>query len=550
MPVNVGFEPVKLGPRRRRVDPLAIGALVVVIGVVAAVLKPWNQGDEAGASRSPAAFAASTSSASEQSPAAPSSTAAALPRVTLTTAASASWADVRGAVRPHDAWGIRAILAQPSASLAGVMHQQFAEHWDALPVDSKVIPSIDIEPNDRTVVAVGITFPAMHTPLDTRIWLIHPDRLEWVDTEAMDPSPSGGSFLYRSIGTDGSPQNWAAGRYRVDVLVDGGIRRFGFTLPNRFEIVPDRAEPPPVQVDLIDPAGGALPDLPVGLFVTASGVSIPLPGAVGPPLDEVEAWLNVDPGTGRTPRSFVSAVLLPGTTGIGVKLPPGSVVQDAQVRRLAPEPLATDPELVEEDTSPGAPNPHVLYRAPGGGAWSPGVYQVSVTWADETGMHDGSWHVELRPGPVREVASLLLAARGFARYAGKSGVVVRTAESLQGSPQSVAIRLLRPGVDAATGFPARDQIRCDGVRVDGFAGVVGVAYPASAPPPSVSVRVLYEFSRSEEQPILTAADDVPGLVLVAPAGELAPTSTAYRLRVGDDASQPGSTVCLWTAPAG
>ena len=52
----------------------------------------------------------------------------------------------------------------------------------------------------------------------------------------MDPSPSGGAFLYRSVTATGLLQNWAAGRYRVDVLVDGGIRRFGFTLPNRFEI--------------------------------------------------------------------------------------------------------------------------------------------------------------------------------------------------------------------------------------------------------------------------------------------------------------------------
>src|SRR6202795_3588766 len=175
MPVNVEFEPVKLGPRHRRVDPLAIGALIVVLGVVAAVLKPWNQGDEASASGSPAAFAESTSAASAPSPAAPSSPAAALPRVSLSTAASASWADVRGAVRSHNAWGIRVIVAEPSASLAGGMHQQFAEHWTALPEHSEGIPIVDIEPNDRTVVAIGTTFPASHTPLDTRIWLIHPD---------------------------------------------------------------------------------------------------------------------------------------------------------------------------------------------------------------------------------------------------------------------------------------------------------------------------------------------------------------------------------------
>lgn len=551
MPVNVEFEPVKLGPRRRRVDPLAIGALLVVIGVVAAVLKPWNEAAEPGASGpSRDSVQAAASPSAPDSLTGPHSTAVvALPRIpTSSTASLASWTDLRAAVHPHDAWGIRAILAESSGALAPLTEQRFAERWDALPDDPESIPSVDIEPNARTVVAIGITFPAGHTPLDTRIWLIHTDRLEWVDTQAMDPSPSGGAFLYRELSAGGSPLNWAAGRYRVDVLVDGGIRRFGFTLPNRFEIVPDRADPPAAQGDLVDPAGGALPDLPVGLFVTASGVSIPLPGAAGPRLDEAGAWLNVDPGTGRAPRSFVSAVLLPATTGIGVKLPQGSIVQDARVRRLAPEPLAADPELVLDEASPGISNPHVLYRAPGGGAWLPGVYQVSVVWADEAGLHDRSWHVELRPGPVRELPSLLLAARGFARYAGASGVVVGTAEPLEGGPRSVAIRLLRPSADAASGFPARDQVRCDGVRVDGLAGVVGVAYPPAAPPPKLTVRVLFEFSRSEEQPVLMAAGDVPGLLLVAPAGDVAPTSSAYRLRVGDDTSTPGSTVCLWTVP--
>ena len=456
--MSVEFEPVKLGPRRRRLDPVAIGALIVVLGVVAAVLKPWNAG--AGSSLPGAsggdAIGETSSPVAPASPSGPPSTAAPVaPRaITASTASLASWDKVRAVVRAHDAWGVRAIVGRPSALLGTAGDLRFDEIWNAVPDQATGVPTIDIEPNDQTVVAIGITFPASHTPLDARIWLVHPDRLEWVDTQPMDSRPAGGAFLYRVANGDGSVQNWAAGRYRVDVLVDGSVRRFGFTLPNRFEIVPDGSEPPLELADLIDPAGGALPSLPIGLFVTASGVSIPLRAEEGPALTEAGAWLNVDPGTGRAPRSHVATAFVPGATGVGVMLPPGSVVQRSSVRRLAPEPLPGEPERVRDDEAAGNPTAHVLYRAPGGGAWSPGVYRISIVWADSSGLHDRSWHLELRPGPLREQPSMLLAARAFARYAGSTGVVVGTAEPLEGGPRSVAIRLLRPQPgDGASGIP-------------------------------------------------------------------------------------------------
>jgi hypothetical protein len=552
--VSVEFEPVKLRPRRRRIDPVAIATLVVVLGLAAAVIKPWNaEADPATSEQGQAFVDASPSPRPPDSLSGPRSTAVPAPRqpgLPSSTASLASWDRVRGVLRVHDGWGIRAIVAAPSGLLAPASDQQFAEHWDALPDDPLGFPTVDIEPNDRTVVAIGITFPAAHTPLDVRIWLVHPDRLEWIDTLAVDPSPSGGAFLYRVANGDGSVRNWAAGRYRVDVLVDGAVRRFGFTLPNRFEIVPDGSEPPLARDDLIDPAGGALPDLPIGLFLTASGVSIPLPGEEGPALTEAGAWLNVDPGTGRAPRSHVAAVLAPAATGIGIMLPPGSIVQRSVLRRLAPEPLLGDPELVRDDAAPGNPTAHVLYRPPGGGAWLPGVYRISVVWADSAGLHDRSWHLELRPGPVREQPSMLLAARGFARYAGSSGVVVGTAEPLEGGPRSVAIRLLRAETAPASGIPARDRVPCDGIRVDGLTGVIGLAGPVDAPPSSVVAHVLFEYSRSGEQPILVAGGDVPGLILVAPAGSAALTSDVYRVRLGDTTTASGSTVCLRTTPAG
>jgi len=175
---------------------------------------------------------------------------------------------------------------------------------------------------------------------------------------------------------------------------------------------------------------------------------------------------------------------------------------------------------------------------------------VSVRWADSAGLHDLSWHVELRPGPVRELPLMLLAARSFARYAGSSGVVVGTAEPLEGGPRSVAIRRLRAAPEGASGIPARDRVPCDGVRVDGLAGVIGLVQPVDAPPSRVVARVLFEFTRSEEQPILLARGDVPGLTLLAPASDAVLSSDAYRLRVDDTTRPSGSTVCLSVSPAG
>ena len=550
--MSVEFEPVKLGQRRRRVDPVAIAAVIVLIGLGAAVVKPWNPAAE------PAAGGVALGSG-EPAPALPDGSAApslevpvVLPRILrpVTTASYATWSEVRAAVRPHDAWGIRAIVGRPAALLGPPGDLRFEEVWNAVP-DTRGTPApIDIEPNDQTVVAIGVTFPATHTPIDTRIWLVHPDRLEWIDTQPLDPSPAGGGFLYRTLGGDGSVRNWAAGRYRIDVLVDGSIRRIGFTLPNRFEIVPDGSEPAAVLDDLIDPAGSALPGYPVGLFVTASGDSIPLEAESGPPLTEAGAWLNVDPGTGHAPRSHVATVFVRSATGLGVILPPESKVRRSEILRLAPEPLRGDPVLVPDDASPAPQAAHVLYRPPGGGAWTPGVYRLSVTWDDPAGRHVQSWHVELRPGPVGELPEMLLAVRGFARYAGSTGVVVGTAEPLEGGPRSVAIRLLRAGQASGTGIALRDRVPCDGVRIDGLAGVIGLVSPLDSLPVTVAARVLFEFNRSGEQPLLTAAGDVPGLTLISPAAAPPLPSDAYQLRVDDTTNPVGSSVCLSVTPAG
>jgi hypothetical protein len=299
------------------------------------------------------------------------------------------------------------------------------ERWYPLPTEGDNAQPILVDSNDRGILALGVTFPPAQTPLDVRIWRRTDAGLEWVDTEPLDPVPSGGAFLYRRPGVyPGMPQTWGSGAYRIDVLVDGSVRRFEMAIPDRFSNLPNPARRPSLR-DQGSPFAhrALLSELPVGLFATVDGVAVPLEGSEGEPLDEASAWLDVDPGTGREPRSFVARAYLPRATGLGVALPARSVVMTASMTRLAPEPMSVEPQRVDAGADGRTASAIALFRAPGGSGWEPGVYRVSVRWGDVEGLHDASWHVELRPGLVRETPRLLAAARGWARYAGETGII-------------------------------------------------------------------------------------------------------------------------------
>jgi hypothetical protein len=109
--VSVEFEPVKLAQRRRRADPVVLGVLFVVVAIGTAVLKPWDQPAGSVSGPEPGLVGPGPSG----SPAGPQvALAPVLPRILTTTATFASPEVVRTALRPHDAWGVRAIVAEPS----------------------------------------------------------------------------------------------------------------------------------------------------------------------------------------------------------------------------------------------------------------------------------------------------------------------------------------------------------------------------------------------------------------------------------------------------
>lgn len=545
--MSVEFEPVRLGRRSRRIDPLTFGALAVVVALGFAVLKPWS-----GSAASPEGAVDGPSAPATQSPVTePRPTPeVVLPRVIQArAAASPSWDAVAGVVRQHDAWGIRAIITTRLVDTPMESRYRLAERWyPAKPADDA--RPIVVESNDRGVLALGVTFPPAETPLDVRIWQRTDAGLEWVDVEPVDPVPSGGAFLYRRPAVyPAMPRTWGSGAYRIDVLVDGSIRRFEIAIPDRFANVPNPPERPTLRDQGLSVAPRALlTELPVGLFATVNGVAIPLGGNEGRPLDETAAWLDVDPGTGRAPRSFVERAHLPGATGLGVALPARSVVMAASVTRLAPGPLPAEAQRVDAGADGRTPTTLTLFRAPRGSEWEPGVYRVSVRWGDVEGLHDASWHAELRPGPLRETPRLLAAARAWARYAGSTGVILGTAEPLEGGPRAATIHLVRlrttPGAGAEDPYPASSGVGCGGTVIEGQPGIIGLGYPADRYETEINARILRPFLRRGEQVMLSAAFGVPGLLLVAPARTRTLTHGTWRFTVGTSGTARDYALCL------
>jgi hypothetical protein len=279
-----------------------------------------------------------------------------------------------------------------------------------------------------------------------------------------------------------------------------------------------------------------------------NGVAIPLGGNEGEPLDETAAWLDVDPGTGRAPRSFVERAHLPGATGLGVALPARAVVLAASVIRLAPEPLPFEAQRVDAGADGRTPSALALFRAPRGSVWEPGVYRVTVRWGDVEGLHEASWHAELRPGPIREAPRLLAAARGWARYAGSTGVILGTAEPLEGGPRAATIHLVRlrtvPGTGVEEPYPASSGIGCGGTIIDGHPGIIGLGYPADRYETEVSARILRPFLRRGDQVVMGAAFGVPGLILVAPARLRTLSHGTWRFTVGSGGTAQAYALCL------
>jgi hypothetical protein len=234
-PEGIAFDPVRLGPARRRVDRVGLVAIVIGLGLVAAVAKPW-----AGAP-SPAVVQASPSwDASVARSAAPAPPSVPAPRIQQFVA---SRAKILGAIDPHDAWGVRAVV-RGQAGPGNPNGPEYTERWARAvkrPDGSRLAL---LGTGDESVVALGVTAPAAETPVDIRVWR----PTEAGDWESLDvrslADTTGDVLLGPPPGDRLALETWPAGAYRIELLVGARSAVIDVRLPGRFDRVP---QPPPTK---------------------------------------------------------------------------------------------------------------------------------------------------------------------------------------------------------------------------------------------------------------------------------------------------------------
>ncbi|TFG68356.1 MAG: hypothetical protein E4H24_03825 [Thermomicrobiales bacterium] len=397
--MSVDFDPVRLDRKRRRLDPLVIGSIVVVFALVLAIAKPWNgQGTssplaQTSAKPSPTASVGSASGTPPANaavdpvrpPPSPDPIAAYLP----------DWPALAGLVTVHDAWGVRAIRTDRLNVAPNEPSPRYAERWAPTETNAAGTEFAFVEPGRRTIAVLGITAPRAAEAQDARIWRVHRhDRLEWVDTVQIGPGATDASFLFVRSGADGPPDTgWEPGTYRIDVLTARGIRHIEARIPTRSGDVPPPddwavSEAGLVPASAIDPFA-----IGSGLFATVDGSAVSLEATESRVLSPGSAWHDTALAGGK----IVATAYLPRATGLGVTLARGEDITGSEIRRLAPDGSFEAPAPIPGMSDRQGGLLYVLFPA-AEGAWLPGTYAITVDWTDQTGAHEGTWHVELRPG--------------------------------------------------------------------------------------------------------------------------------------------------------
>jgi hypothetical protein len=399
--VSVEFDPIKLGPRRRRVDPMVVGILVVVVALALAIVKPWDPAEPSIAA-GPSAVVAQVPPPTPRDT--PSASRAATPPASATPrpSPSPSWADIAPVVGVHRAWGAEAVLL-PAAAVSPGRSDRFVASWSAVAAGPDGPQTAYIARDDQSIVALGITYPANEVPADARIWLVHAgDQLEWMDARLVLGGAPDGALLFERRATSGAgPSSWPGGHYRIDVLLAGGVRRITIRIPDRLGSVASPDPWPVTALPLVAPDASDPSSVHVGLFATMNGKGIPLGATPGPSLDEATEWgLAAAPAPPKSGGPIVARAYLPLATGLGVMLTPHARLSSLSIRRLAPDPGFEPGPIVGGLSRLEGRTPFVIVAPVAGGAIPPGVYAVSIAWTDALGHHAGSWYVELRPGPI------------------------------------------------------------------------------------------------------------------------------------------------------
>lgn len=396
--MSVDFDPVKLGPRRRRVDPVRVVIVAIVVGLTVAIVKPWASTATPDAP-APSVAVAPPASSPSSSPT-PGLRAPTAPTLVSTGIPAPTWAEMSPIIEPHDRWGVRAILVARRPNVGTPANPRFQERWSRTTPDLNGVDTAYIPRDDQSVVALGVTFPDDVEGLDARIWRLHAnDELEWIDARPFDPASRAGSFTFARSGPDGEgTQTWSAGHYRIDILAADGLYRIAVQIPGRFGSVPAPDDWPATEANLVGPEESDPSGVQIGPFATVDGIGVPLATQPKEVMSEEEAWRQNIGGPQGLQGSTVATAYLPRATGLGVMLTNRANVQLAIVRRVAPNAkffAAATPGGISQLRGR---TPYVAFAPRAGGAWPSGVYAITVRWTDAAGLHARTWHVELRPG--------------------------------------------------------------------------------------------------------------------------------------------------------
>lgn len=525
-PTNAAFEPTALAPRRRRADPVLLGAVIVVVGLVAAVVKPWGDGSEGEAVISPAPQASAALGApSTGRPSGPPS-----PPVAEEAPPAIAWPSAAAVITPHGAWGIRAIVRDPgSGDRASDPVAGLVERWTAMPSDPDGADVALLDTADQGVLALGITFPPDELPLDVRIWRMTRDGgWEWLHAPPLGATPATGATLFAPPPIDGVPRpTWPTGSYRLQVLMGATIREIEVGLPDRFEVVPGPA-------DRSSRSGADSPFDPEfrldgsdRLFVVQDGVATPLDGDAAEPTDLATAWRDAGSADDESTLDIAPSVHAPRATGLGVMLPLGASEASATITALAPDTRAVDARrVIGLHFTDGGRSPYVIFRAPRAGTWPAGIYRIDAAWTLAGARQEASYHAELRPGP--QVGPTVLAAlRTFASRA-LSDVV------LGASAQSATARELSCDDDDLT-------------VIGDIPAVIGIGHPAGEPPEAIDATLLLDGGRTVVQPVLVATEPIDGLTLVVPANGETFVPGVYHVTLHAASGERVLTACVGVA---
>ena len=358
-----------------------IGAVVVVIAIGAAIVKPW----ESAPSPEPAASQAAVTTSALPTPS--------------STRAGPDWSAVANAVTRHDAWGVTAVLRHGpgAAGTTPATPPLYTELWMPTSEDPSGPNMAVVTRNGADVSALAVTVPAAVQVRAVRLWRLHPsNELEWIDAARIDDAAaSHAPLLVRMpLGDGAAPVPWEAGQYRADVLTDDGIHRISVVIAMQFGDTPVPDDWPVAAPDAVAATSSDPSAIRIGMFATVDGTAVSIPARESDPLGEAGAWRDLAiVGDGA-----VASIYLPRATGLGVMLTSHAAVDAATIERLAPDPLTDAPAAAGGISEAQGRTPFVVFPAPGDGVWTPGVYAVTVDWKDAAGAHHGTWHVELRPG--------------------------------------------------------------------------------------------------------------------------------------------------------